>query len=94
MTENGKQFVVVVVVCVIIISLLSLLPRLTDRVVSLSLLQAVKQCSAARSQRAGKKVRRGRGGEEFLRPHGPHPSPPLAVCSSRISLRRPHNLYT
>ena len=33
MTENGKQFVVVVV-CVDIISLLSLLPRLTDRVVS------------------------------------------------------------
>ena len=55
MTENGKQFVVVVVVCVDIISLLSLLPRLTDRVVSLSLLQAVKRCSAARSQRAGKK---------------------------------------
>lgn len=55
MTENGKQFVVVVVVCVDIISLLSLLPRLTDHVVSRSLLQAVKQCSAARSQRAGKK---------------------------------------
>ena len=54
MTENGKQ-VVVVVVCVDIISLLSLLPRLTDHVVSRSLLQAVKQCSAARSQRAGKK---------------------------------------
>lgn len=54
MTENGKQFVVVGV-CVEIISLLSLLPRLTDRVVSLGLLQAVKQCSAARSQRAGKK---------------------------------------
>ena len=54
MTENGKQFVVVGV-CVEIIFLLSLLPRLTDRVVSLGLLQAVKQCSAARSQRAGKK---------------------------------------
>ena len=55
MTENGKQFVVVVVVCVDIISLLSLLPRLTDHVVSRSLLQAIEQCSAARSQRAGKK---------------------------------------
>ena len=38
-------------VCVDVISLLSLLPRLKDRVVS----QAVKQWSATRSQRAGKK---------------------------------------
>ena len=71
MTENGKQFVVVV--CVDIISLLSLL--------------------AARNKEREKSKERERG-EEFLHPHGPHPSPPLSVCSARITLRCPHNLNT
>ena len=84
MTENGKQFVVVVV-CVDIISLLSLLPRLTDRVVSLSLLQAVKQCSAARSQRAGKKYGEGEGVRSSFALTGLTPPLPL-LCVLLASL--------
>ena len=65
-------------VCVDIISLLSLLPRLKDRVVS----QAVKQwtvlCHA--KSKSSKKVRRGE--EEFLRPH---PSPPVNPPSPLLS---------
>lgn len=83
MTENGKQFVVVVL-CVDIVSLLSLLPRLTDRV-SLSLLQAVKQCSAARSQRAGKKYGEGEGLRSSFALTGLTPPLPL-LCVLLASL--------
>ena len=71
MTENGKQFVVVVV-CVDIISLLSLFHSACYRQLNSAVRHEVKEREKSKERERG---------EEFLRPHGPLPSPPLPLLS-------------